>query len=101
MGVLTDADRVALALLCDSLASYVAAKAIVAEEGSTFETTNESGGRMVRAHPVVAMGAEASRFAKVMLGEFGLTPAARSKVSRVDATGMDPLEQWLAEAPGS
>jgi P27 family predicted phage terminase small subunit len=95
MGVLTRADRVALSLLCDALASYVTAKEIATKEGSTYETTSETGGTMIRAHPVVAMGAEASRFAKTMLSEFGLTPAARSKVSRVGSGQKDPLAAWM------
>jgi len=94
MGVLTNADRVALSLLCDALASYVTAKEIATTEGSTYETTSETG-TLIRAHPVVAMGAEASRFAKTMLSEFGLTPAARSKVSRVGSDQKDPTQQWL------
>lgn len=100
MHVLTEADRVALALLCDALASYVEAKQLVVEEGSTYETVNESGGRMVRKHPGVEIGAESVRFAKLMLSEFGLTPAARAKVSRVDPGEKDPLETWM-EGSGS
>ena len=100
MGVLTRADRIALALLCDALASYANAKSVVATEGSTYETASETGATMIRAHPVVAMGAESSRFAKTMLGEFGLTPAARSKVSRVGSGQKDPLETWLEGTGG-
>jgi P27 family predicted phage terminase small subunit len=96
MRVMTDADRVALALLCDALASYVTAKTVVASEGSTYETLNEDGGRvMLRAHPAVAMGAESSRFAKAMLSEFGLTPAARARVSTVGDGAKDPLAEWM------
>lgn len=100
MGVLTRPDRVALALLCEALADSVRARQQVNEEGSTYETTNEHGGRMVRKHPAVEVGGEAVRFAKVMLGEFGLTPAARSKVSRVEGAAKDPTSAWL-EGTGS
>lgn len=100
MGVLTRADRVALSLLCEALASYVTARQIVAKVGSTYETSSETGGTMIRAHPVVAMGAESVRFAKTMLGEFGLTPAARSKVSQVGSSKKDPVQAWM-EGSGS
>jgi P27 family predicted phage terminase small subunit len=101
MGVLTRADRVALSLLCEALASYVTAHQIATKEGSTYETTSETGGTMIRAHPVVAMGAESVRFAKTMLGEFGLTPAARSKVSRVGTDKVDPTQTWLDGTGGT
>ena len=95
MGVLTRADRVALALLCDSLASYVTAKRTVQEVGGTYETENEHGAKMIRKHPAVEIGAANSQFAKTMLGEFGLTPASRSKVSRVEGRAKDPTQEWL------
>lgn len=100
MGVLTVPDVVALGLLCDALASYVTAKTVTRKEGSVYETVNEAGARMLRAHPIVAQGADASRFAKILLGEFGLTPAARAKVARVGAESKDPLEAWLGEGTG-
>jgi P27 family predicted phage terminase small subunit len=100
MGVLSTADRTALALLCDALAAYVEAKVQVAEEGSTYETENEAGSRMVRKHPAVEVGGDAARFAKTLLTEFGLTPAARAKVSRVESGTKDPLETWM-EGSGS
>lgn len=100
MRVLTSADLVALSLLCDSLATIVVAKEHVAEHGATYETVGEGGARMVRKHPAVEIHAEASRFAKVMLGEFGMTPASRSKVSQVGSASKDPLSAWL-EGTGS
>jgi P27 family predicted phage terminase small subunit len=104
MRVLTAQDLVALGLLCDSLASYVTAKRIVTEQGSTYETRGdiegEGGSRMLRKHPAVEIGAEASRFAKVMLTEFGLTPASRARVSQVGASAQSPLDAWI-EGSGS
>ena len=94
MQVLTDADPVALGLLCDALAEYIAARAEVERAGRTYETVSESGGVMIRAHPAVAIQADAWRRAKLMLTEFGLTPASRAKVSVADAGPADPLEEW-------
>jgi len=101
MRVLTSADLVALSLLCDSLATIVTAKEHVAEHGATYETRGEGGSLMIRKHPAVEIHAEASRFAKAMLGEFGMTPAARSKVSQVGGAKRDPLAEWLGEGTGS
>lgn len=94
MKVLTKADPVALGLLCDALAEYVAAREQVAREGATFESETKAGGLMIRAHPAVGIEADAWRRAKLMLTEFGLTPASRAKVSVADAGPADPLEQW-------
>ena len=94
MQVLTDADPTALGLLCDALAEYVAARDQLVKSGRTYETVSESGSLMIRAHPAVAIQADAWRRAKLMLTEFGLTPASRAKVTVADAGPADPLEAW-------
>lgn len=96
MKVLTEADAVGLALLCDALAGYVTASRVVREEGAVYWTEGRS--PMRRAHPAVAIAAENSKFAKALLSEFGLTPAARSRVSSVGGGQKDPLDKWLAGA---
>lgn len=94
MKVLTTADPIALGLLCDALAEYIAARAEVEKAGRTYETESESGSVMIRAHPSVAIQADAWRRAKLMLTEFGLTPASRAKVSVTDAGPVDPVAEW-------
>jgi P27 family predicted phage terminase small subunit len=93
MQVLTGADPVALGLLCDALADYMAARAVVAKQGATFETNGDAG-LMIRQRPEVAIAADSWRRAKLMLTEFGLTPAARAKVTAADVGPIDPLEEW-------
>jgi P27 family predicted phage terminase small subunit len=93
MQVLTKADPVALGLLCDALADYMAARADVVANGATY-TTEGKGGEMQRRRPEVDVMVEAWKRAKVMLTEFGLTPAARAKVSASDVGPADPLEEW-------
>lgn len=94
MNVLTSADPVALGLLCDALAEYVAAREQVERDGRTYESISVRAGTMIRAHPAVGIQADAWRRAKLMLTEFGLTPASRSKVTVADAGPADPLEEW-------
>lgn len=107
MGVLAKVDATALALLCDALAFYVTAKKVVAREGATYESIEDvdvgedddkrpATKRMIRAHPAVAAAGENARFAKAMLSEFGLTPAARSKVSTGKGGEKDGLDKWLS-----
>ena len=94
MRVATDADPVAVGLLCDALAEYVAARRKVEEDGATYETFSDKSGTTIRAHPAVGIAADAWRRAKLMLTEFGLTPASRAKVSVADVGPADPLAQW-------
>jgi P27 family predicted phage terminase small subunit len=101
MAILTPADIAALALLCEALANSVEERLKFSRDGSTYSTSSEDGRQMIRAHPSVAQSIEWARLAKVMLSEFGLTPSARSKVSRVDGATKDPLERWLDEGTGS
>lgn len=105
MKVLTTADRLALTLLCDAFATYRQAqkdlemaaldellrkKVAAVEAGRDVEDVTVSSltyesptptGTIVRPRPEVAIAAEAWRRVARMLLEFGLTPAARSKVA--------------------
>jgi P27 family predicted phage terminase small subunit len=82
MRVLTKADGAALALTCDVIAEYRAARAVVEAEGATFTVRTDSG-KVVRAHPAVAIAADAHRRALRGLAEFGLTPAGRRRVEAI------------------
>lgn len=94
MGVLTRVDGIALELLCDAYAEWVAARDVVRRKGTTY-TTKTANGRVTRPHPAVRIAAEAWRRVHRMLLEFGLTPAARTRVNRVP-TGDDgrPQDPW-------
>ncbi len=97
MGLLTTADPQALALLCDAYAEYTEARAIVQEEGMTYERTTEKGGTMIMARPEVGIAADAWRRVRAMLGEFGMTPSSRSNVKTPKDGGKpaDPFEEFL------
>lgn len=96
MGVLTVADVFALERLCDIYADILQLRNTIAEEGRTY-TVQTEGGFLIKAHPAVAMLADADRRFKSYLVEFGLTPAARTKV-KVDGGNQkeeDPLNQFF------
>lgn len=80
MGVLTEADAYALERLAELYAEMVALSEVIAAEGRTYETVTETGSSIFRPRPEVAMLADADRRFRAYLIEFGLTPAARSKV---------------------
>ena len=77
MGVASPAYQNAQALLASRLDEIESLSALIEDGGHTYPT--DSG--IVRARPEVGMRNEAMRHAQSLLSEFGLTPAARSKVS--------------------
>jgi P27 family predicted phage terminase small subunit len=94
MKVLTEGDSTALELLVVAYAEWRYAMATVEEEGSVYTTTTESGDKMYRARPEVAIASDAWRRISSMLREFGLTPSARTKVSA--AGGAAPKNAFMA-----
>ena len=94
MGVLTEADGFALERLCDCYAEILALREVIDLQGRTYETTSTQGELVLKANPAVAMLADVDRRFKSYLVEFGLTPAARSKVQVKDN---DDEEDPLAE----
>jgi len=75
-GLLQTVDRDALSVYCDSYADVLAANAILARDGIVQE--NGRGG--YTAHPAQTVKNHATAKMKVLALEFGLTPAARSRV---------------------
>lgn len=81
MGILSEVDAVALELLCESYADYLAARAELKAFGSeTYATETASGDKMYRSHPAVAQRNDADRRIRGWLAEFGMTPSARTRV---------------------
>jgi P27 family predicted phage terminase small subunit len=83
MRVLSEADGEALALAADALADYVQARKVIEKQGHSYEATTEAGAIIVRKRPEVTIASDAWKRARLMLLEFGLTPAARGKVKAV------------------
>ncbi|EOC0702687.1 phage terminase small subunit P27 family, partial [Salmonella enterica subsp. enterica serovar Kokomlemle] len=95
MGVMTIADGLALERLCDIYADILQLRDTIAIEGRTYTVQTESG-FLIKPHPAVAMLADADRRFKSYLVEFGLTPAARSKVNANDGNKEeDPLNEFF------
>lgn len=77
MGIASPDDMHALALVASRIEEVEILTAVIEDAGRTYQT--ESG--LWKARPEVGMRNEAMRHAQSLLAEFGLTPAARSKVS--------------------
>lgn len=94
MRVLTKADWAALEGLCETYAELKAAGA-VSRRYQRVKT--KSGGYMWRVHPAVSVRQDADRRFRAWLVEFGLTPAARTKVRvRGEEKPTDPAAKYFA-----
>ncbi|WP_339764931.1 phage terminase small subunit P27 family [uncultured Sulfitobacter sp.] len=93
MGIASPDDQAALAMLASRLEEVELMTAAIEDGGRTYEQKGEDGEvRMVRARPEVGMRNEAMRHAQSLLAEFGLTPAARSKVSAGKPAAENPFK---------
>jgi len=101
MGVLARADQVALALLCQALADYLAAREIVARGGPTGLLLATSNGNVIQ-DPAVGVMNRAREALVKLSREFGLTPSSRAclKIEGNQAPA-DPLMQLIMNRYGS
>lgn len=110
LGVLTETDALALERLCDCYSEILECRALVESKGRIYssvrkkrisvegdeETVIEEEVSLLKANPAVAMLADADRRFKSYLVEFGLTPAARTKIqARPDDEKTDPLAEFF------
>lgn len=97
MGVGSASDSAMLAMAASRLEEVEICTAIIEDGGRTFisAASYDEEGRLVsqqiKGHPVVAQRSEAMRHAQSLLVEFGLSPAARSKVSATKPNEQNPF----------
>ena len=91
MGIASPDDQGALAMLANRLEEIEILSVTIQDGGSTYSTTATSGDKLVRARPEVGQRNEAMRHAQSLLNEFGLTPAARSKVKATTPKEPNPF----------
>ena len=108
MGVLTEADGPALEHLVEAYADgmearaslarpmYDASGAEVAQAGALVYVTTGNAGSMLRTRPEVAVINAADARFRGYLADFGLTPAARSKVQVKPPVENDPLDSYFS-----
>lgn len=97
IGVLTEADIAALERLCDCYADIIACRKLIAIDGRTYKTIDMNGNTLIKGNPAVGQLRAADSQFKSYLIEFGLTPAARSKVHATpdDDDKKDPLAEFF------
>lgn len=89
MGVLTEADVFALERLCDCYADILACRELIERDGRTYSTIDQNGNTLVKNNPAVNQLRAADAQFKSYLVEFGLTPAARTKLEVNNPDGDD------------
>lgn len=98
MGVLTEADTFALERLCDCYTDILECRTLIRRDGRTYKVVTQTGEILVKGNPAVAQLRAADAQFKSYLVEFGLTPAARSKVNAEQPDGddkKDPLGEFF------
>jgi len=94
-GLLTVVDRAALEAYCVVYARWQKAeKALVDHGGLTFETATG----YVQQRPEVAIANNAVKVMKELMGQFGMTPSSRTRVS-VPVKEPDPRDDYLMTLP--
>jgi P27 family predicted phage terminase small subunit len=76
LGLLTELDRSAFLMLCQSYGRMREAQETIEREGFSVK-----GSRGERKHPALTVLHQAETFFLKMAGEFGMTPSSRSRIS--------------------
>lgn len=98
MGVLTEVDMTAFAGYCQAYARWKEAEEFLSKHGTIFKTPSG----YIQQVPQVSIAQTYLKVMKDFCSEFGLTPAARSRI-RVDIEenkNDDPMEKILQEVNG-
>ena len=89
MGVASRDDSDALAMLAGLIVEIEEDTVLIESIGAFYVPSEASG--IIRAHPAVSRLSVNRQRAQALLGEFGLTPAARSKVSASKSVEANPF----------
>ena len=85
-GVLSEFDQMAVQNLCETYAEWLTLNEYITYElkgKSSFEVYTREGAITYRPYPEISQRAEVSKRLQSLLSDFGLTPAARSKVNTI------------------
>lgn len=96
LGVLTELDAMALERLCECYAEVLSCRRAIKKSGRTYKTTSVTGSVIIKANPAVSQLSDADRRFKGYLVEFGMTPAARTKVKVDGEKEKDPLDEFFS-----
>src|SRR4030095_1441274 len=92
MGLLSRADRPALAAYCTAWSRWVEAEGMVKKYGAIV-TTREK--KFPMKSPYLSIADQAMETMRKLLVEFGLTPSSRSRIKVPDSEAGDGVEQFM------
>ena len=97
MGVYSEADAVALRLLCESYSYYRDACNRIDADGLYIEQTNKNGSKYLTEHPAGKVRARCWKQVVELLRRFGMTPSDRNgmNITKPDGRGETELERIL------
>lgn len=112
ISILTTVDVFAIEVLVSALEDHRAANAAIARarrayaadmkakreplytiDGRFYHTTTQSGDKMLRANPAIAMKSDADKRIRGWCAEFGLTPSARTRLTVGTGGGTNPAAE--------
>lgn len=93
LGLLRARDFAAYAVYCETWATWVLAKAVVARDGMTYTADNG----LVKMRPEVKIVQDAARQLRQYSEQFGLSPSSRAKVASILVN--DPKQPTLPGIP--
>lgn len=93
MGLLTTIDRAALALYCDAYGRWLEAITALRQYGVVIKSPN---GYPIQS-PYVAIANKCGEQVRLLLAEFGMSPAARTRVHAEVTLEDDPMAAFLRE----
>ena len=100
MGISSKSDTPMLAMLASRLEEVEICTVLIEDGGRTFVSQAQFDGngrvikQQIKGNPVVAQRSEAMRHAQSLMVEFGLSPAARSKVSATKQPNENPFKDF-------
>lgn len=95
MGISSEVDGIAIALLSDQLALYLKLRASVLTDGPIVETVSSTGATIQKPHAALGPMNVAYTAIVKMMSEYGLTAAARAKVGANNPVVVDSFEDFL------
>jgi P27 family predicted phage terminase small subunit len=92
LGLLTRADRSALAAYCVAYSRWVSAEAEVKKYGTVVLSPDK---KFPMKSPYLTVADQAMEAMRKFMTEFGLTPSSRSRIKVMDKAAADEFEQFL------
>ncbi len=94
MGILLESDIDAFAQYCVANSIYREAVIGLGINGLTYDSAQENGAKLARKSPYIEIINQQARIMISFAGEFGLTPASRSKVFTGGNEDNNPLDKF-------